>query len=149
MQDEEKREVGSARTERKEEHQFEQELKLADRLALERTVLAADRTILAGIRTSMAFIGFGFTIFNVLKYLQDHSPSKFMRPQTPRNFGLMMLMGGTIPLLFMVIQYSRTLKRMGKKESVFTNPNFQMAGVILLLGIILLVTLMGKFVLQL
>jgi putative membrane protein len=149
MQDEEKREAGIERIEKKEEHKVEQELKLADRLALERTVLAADRTILAGIRTSMAFIGFGFTIFNVLKYLQDHSPPKFMRPQTPRNFGLMMLMGGTVPLLFMVIQYSRTLKRMGRKESIFTNPNFQMAGVILVLGIILLVTLMEKFVLQL
>jgi putative membrane protein len=149
MQDEEKLEAGIERIEKKEEHKVEQELKLADRLALERTVLAADRTILAGIRTSMAFIGFGFTIFNVLKYLQDHSPPKFMRPQTPRNFGLMMLMGGTVPLLFMVIQYSRTLKRMGRKESIFTNPNFQMAGVILVLGIILLVTLMEKFVLQL
>jgi len=149
MQDEEKREVGIEKIERKEEHKVEQELKLADRLALERTALAADRTMLAGIRTSMAFIGFGFTIFNVLKYLQDHSPPKFMRAQTPRNFGILMLIGGTIPLFFMVIQYSRTLKRMGKKESVFANPNFQMAGVILLLGTILLITLMGKFVLQL
>jgi Domain of unknown function (DUF202) len=44
---------------------FNQELKLADKLAIERTVLAADRTMLAGVRTSMAFIDFGFTIFNV------------------------------------------------------------------------------------
>jgi putative membrane protein len=149
MQDEQKREAGIENIERQEEHHLEQELKLADRLALERTALAADRTILAGIRTAMAFIGFGFTIFNVLKYLQDHSPPKFMRPQTPRNFGLLMLIGGTVPLFFMVIQYSRTLKRMGKKERVLTNPIFQMAGIILLLGTILLVTLLGKFVLQL
>jgi putative membrane protein len=149
MQDEEKREAGLERIERKEEHQVEQELKLADRLAIERTVLAADRTMLAGIRTAMAFIGFGFTIFNILKYLQDHSPPKFMRPQMPRNFGLLMLIGGTIPLFFMAIQYSRTLKRMGKKGSVFTNPNFQMAAVILVLGTILLLTVLDKFVLQL
>ncbi len=148
MQDQDKkREVGSERIERKEEHQFEQELKLADRLALERTALAADRTILAGIRTAMAFIGFGFTIFNVLKYLQDHSPPKFMRPQTPRNFGLLMLIGGTVPFFVMVIQYSRTLKRMGRTEGVLTNPIFQMAGIILLLGTILLLTLLGRFVL--
>jgi len=47
----------------------------------------------------------------------------------------------------MMIQYCRTLKRMGRTESVFKNPNFQMAGVIFLLGIILLVTLIGDIIL--
>jgi putative membrane protein len=124
-----------------EENIISQDLKLADKLAVERTVLAADRTMLAGVRTSMSFIGFGFTIFNVLRYLQEKTPMKLMRPQTPRNVGVFMLVAGTIPLFVMILQYSRTLKRMGKKESVFSNPNFQMAGVILLLGIILLVTI--------
>ena len=36
---------------------------------------------------------------------------------------------------------------MGRTESVFKNPNFQMAGVIFLLGIILLVTLIGDIIL--
>jgi putative membrane protein len=136
-----------SRAESQEEKIFSQELKLADKLAVERTVLAADRTMLAGVRTSMSFIGFGFTIFNILRYLQDHAPLKLLRPQTPRNIGLFMVMAGTIPLLAMIIQYSRTLKRMGKTESVFNNPNFQMAGVIFLLGIIFLVTLIGNILL--
>jgi putative membrane protein len=118
-----------------------QELKLADKLAIERTVLAADRTMLAGVRTSMSFIGFGFTIFNVPRFLEDKTPMKRMRPHTPRNIGLLLLVAGTIPLFVMMIQYRQTLKRMGKKESVFSNPNFQMAGVILLLGIILLASI--------
>ena len=50
------------------------------------------------------------------------------------------------PLFVMMIQYCRTLKRMGRTESVFKNPNFQMAGVIFLLGIILLVTLIGDII---
>jgi len=125
-----------------------QELKLGDKLAIERTVLAADRTMLAGVRTSMAFIGFGFTIFNILRYVQQNSPLKaLMRPQTPRNIALFLLLAGTIPLFFMIIQYSQTLRRMGQKESVFRNPNLQMAGVILLLGIILLVTVVGNILL--
>ena len=100
------------------ESEFNQELKLADKLAIERTVLAADRTMLAGVRTSMSFIGFGFTIFNVLKYVQEHSPVKvIMRPQTPRNIGGFMLLAGIIPLFVMITQYSRTLKRLGRKES--------------------------------
>jgi putative membrane protein len=137
----------SSGAESEEANIFRQELKLADKLAVERTVLAADRTMLAGVRTSMAFIGFGFTIFNVLKYLQEQTTTKLLRPQTPRNIGLFMLVAGTIPLFVMIIQYSRTLKRMGKKESAFSNPNFQMAGVILLLGIILLVSIIGNILL--
>jgi putative membrane protein len=125
-----------------------QELKLADQLAVQRTALAADRTMLAGVRTSMSFIGFGFTIFNVLKYLQEHSSVKLMRLQTPRNIALVMVMAGTIPLVVMMVQYSRILKRMGKSESIFTNPNFQMAGVIFLLGTILLVSLVASILLM-
>ncbi len=124
-----------------------EDLKLSDKLAIERTVLAADRTMLAGVRTSLSFIGFGFTIFNVLHYLHEHSPAKFMRPETPRNVGLFMLVAGTVPLFAMMIQYYRTLKRMGRKESVFKNPNFQMACIIFLLGTILLVTLIGDIIL--
>jgi putative membrane protein len=142
MPDQEKSAVGS-----QQELMIGQELKLADRLAVQRTVLAADRTMLAGVRTSLSFIGFGFTIFTILRSLQEHAPVKLMRPQTPRNIGLVMLATGTIPLFFMIVQYARTLKRMGKTEGVFSNPNFQMAGVVLLLGIVLLVSLVGNILL--
>ncbi len=142
MPDQEKSAAGS-----EEELIIGQELKLADKLAVQRTVLAADRTMLAGVRTSMSFIGFGFTIFTILRYLQEHASVKLMRPHTPRNIGLVMLAAGTIPLFFMIVQYSKTLKRMGKTEGLFGNPNFQMAGVILLLGIVLLVSLLGNILL--
>ncbi|MGA7853210.1 MAG: DUF202 domain-containing protein [Candidatus Acidiferrales bacterium] len=142
MPDPEKSAVGSG-----EELIIGQELKLADKLAVQRTVLAADRTMLAGVRTSLAFIGFGFTIFNILKYLQQNASIRLMRAHTPRNIGLFMLASGTIPLFFMIVQYVRILKRMGKTESVFSNPNFQMAGVIFLLGIVLLVSLIGNILL--
>ena len=125
-----------------------EDLHLSDKLAVERTVLAADRTMLAGVRTSLSFIGFGFTIFNVLRYVQEHTPAtRLMRPDTPRNVALFMLVAGTVPLFVMMIQYYRTLKRLGRKESVFSNPNFQMACVIFLLGTILLVTMIGDIVL--
>ena len=138
----------AAGSELKEENEFKQELKLADKLAIERTVMAADRTMLAGVRTSMALIGFGFTIFNILKYIQEHSPIKvIMRQQTPRNIGGVLLMTGTIPLLVMIIQYVRILKRMGKNESLVSNPNFQMAAAVLLLGTILLISLIGDILL--
>jgi putative membrane protein len=138
------KEKGEAAVERKEDTQFTQELKLADKLAVERTILAADRTMLAGARTSLSLIGFGFTIFNVLKYLQEHAPMRHIRAHTPRNLGVFMVLTGTIPLLFMIIQYYRTLKRMGRKESILSNPNFQMAVTIFVLGVILLLTFIGN-----
>jgi putative membrane protein len=138
MPDQENPVVGS------EQSIIREDLKLADKLAIERTVLAADRTMLAGVRTSMSFIGFGFTIFNLLRYMQEHAAIEAMRPQTPRNFGIFMLVAGTLPLLAMMIQYSRTLKRMGKIESVVSNPNFQMAIVVFLLGLILLVSVIAN-----
>jgi putative membrane protein len=139
------KEKGGQEVERKkEDNQFTQELKLADKLAIERTILAADRTMLAGVRTSMSLIGFGFTIFNLLKYLQEHAPMGHIRTHTPRNIGAFMVLTGTVPLLFMIIQYYRTLKRMGRKESIFTNPNFQMAVTIFVLGAIMLLTLIAN-----
>jgi putative membrane protein len=116
------------------------ELKLTDRLAVERTVLAADRSMLAGVRTSLNFIAFGFAIYQVLRYLQEHSSVTFMRPQTPRNFGMFMLLAGTAPLFVMMIQYHRTLKRIGTKLNVVSNPYFQMAFAAALLGTVLLAT---------
>jgi uncharacterized membrane protein YidH (DUF202 family) len=125
-----------------------EELKLTDKLAVERSVFAADRSMLAGVRTSLNFIGFGFTIYNVLRYLQEHSSAKFIRPETPRNFGLFMFVAGTAPLIVMMIQYYRILKRMGTKLSVVGNPNFQMAFAVLLLGTVLLATLIANIILQ-
>ena len=116
------------------------ELKLADRLAVERTLLAADRSMLAGVRTALNFIGFGFAIYQVLRLLQQNSAVAVMRPNTPRNFGMFMILAGTAPLVIMMIQYYRTLKRIGTNLNVFTNPYFQMAFAAALLGTVLLTT---------
>ena len=126
------------------------ELKLSDRLAVERTVLAADRSMLSVVRTSLNFIGFGFAIYKTLQYLQAQASVKFMRPQTPRNFGLFMLLAGTAPLFLMMIQYYRTLKRIGTgtKVNVFTSPIFLMSFAALLLGTVLLVSLTVRILLQ-
>ena len=105
--------------------------------------------MLAVVRTSLNFIGFGFAIYKTLQYLQAQASVKFMRPQTPRNFGLFMLLAGTAPLLLMMIQYYGTLKRIsGTKVNVFSNPIFLMAFAALLLGTVLLVTLTMRILLH-
>jgi putative membrane protein len=118
-----------------------EELKLSDKLAVERTMLAENRTLLAWVRTSLSLIGFGFTIFKLLQLVYEQGGTKLMREQTPRNIGLFMILTGTIPLLFMLITYGRTLKRLGRKESILKNPYFLTGGIICLLGILLVLTI--------
>jgi putative membrane protein len=123
----------------------QEELKLSDKLAIERTTMAADRTLLAWVRTSISFIAFGFTIYKVLENLYKPGVSTLMRPETPRNIGLIMIAAGTVPLLLIIIQYSRTLKRLGVKTSIFLNPNFMTAFVVFILGSLLLISFIFKF----
>ena len=129
-----------------EKKEFGQELRLADKLAIERTVMSADRTMLAGVRTSMSFIGFGFTIFNILRYMQEHAPLKFMRPQTPRTFNFHARCRNR-PAAFHDDSVFPTLKRLVKNEIVIRNPNFRMAAIILLLGFIFLLSILANIVL--
>ena len=118
--------------------------KLSDRLAVERTVMAADRTLLAWVRTALSFISFGFTIFKVLEHVQQTGAAKLVREQTPRNIGIFMILIGIVPLALALIQYTRSLKRLGGRNVGHLNPNVIAAGAILLLGFaLLLVTVMN------
>jgi putative membrane protein len=115
------------------------ELKLSDRLAVARTVLAADRTLLAWVRTSVSLITFGFTIYKVLDALQKAGVVKLFRAQTPRNIGIFLILVGTVSLGLSMFQYKQGVKRMGGKKNVYVNPSMVAAGAILLLGLMLLV----------
>jgi putative membrane protein len=118
-----------------------EELKLSDKLAVDRTMLAENRTLLAWVRTALSLIGFGFTIHKILQMVYEQGATKLMREQTPRNIGLFMILTGTIPLFFMLITYGRTLKRLGRKESILKNPYFLTGAIICLLGILLVLTI--------
>jgi putative membrane protein len=120
---------------------------LTERLAVERTLLATDRTLLAWVRTSLSLIAFGFTIFQVLQYIYERGGTRFMRQQTPRTIGMLMLASGTAPLLFAMLQYARTSKRMGRNERILLNPQFLTAGIVFLLGTVLLLTLLVRITL--
>jgi putative membrane protein len=118
-----------------------EELKLSDKLAVERTVMGADRTLLAWVRTSTSMISFGFTIFKILEALQKAEPGKFIKEQTPRNIGIFMLLVGIFPLALAMYQYRQTIKRLGGKGTVYINPAMVTGTAILLLGFALLTTI--------
>jgi len=122
----------------------QEDLKMSDKLALERTVLAADRTMLAWVRTAVSLISFGFTIFKVLQYVQEKAVVSVVRTETPRNLGIFMILVGIVPLLMAMVQYRHTLKRLQAKGHIIFNPNFIAANLIFLFGFILLVTIVFR-----
>lgn len=90
----------------------EQELKINDQLAIDRTRLGAERSLMAWIRTALSMIAFGFTIYKFLQALHAQSPVPVLRPDAPRNVGLLLVGIGTFAVAVAVIQhlkYMRTL----------------------------------------
>ncbi len=122
----------------------QEDLKMSDKLALERTVLAADRTMLAWVRTAVSLISFGFTIFKVLQYVEEKAATSVVRAETPRNLGIFMILVGIVPLLMAMVQYKHTLKRLQAKGHIIFNPNFIAANLIFLFGFILLVSIVFR-----
>ena len=121
-----------------------EDVKLSDKLALRRTIQAEGRSLLSWVRTSLSLIGFGFTIFKALQYLYQEGSRQLMRPQTPRNIGLFLVITGTMPLLLAIVQYVHALKQLGVKGNSFKDPNFITACVIFLFGSILILSLIFK-----
>ena len=124
------------------------ELKLGDILAQQRTDLAIERTILASvnsiqawIRTSLSMIGFGFTIYKFLQSLQNDGLS-LMRPQTPRNVGLILIGLGTLSIVFGMLDYWLTHRGLQKKYGfrIKIYP-IVLALLIVILGLLLFITI--------
>jgi len=118
------------------------EMKVGDRLALERTAMAADRTLLAWVRTALSSIAFGFTIYKVLGAMAKSEGVAVIREQTPRNIGIFMILIGVVPLLLATYQYQHGMKRMGVRGNFYINPGMVSAIGVILLGIALLVVIL-------
>ena len=76
-----------------------------------RTILAADRTLMAWIRTSFTLLGFGFTIYAILKALQDAGKT-LPHENTPQNLGLFLSILGIFSILLGTIDYWMTLREL-------------------------------------
>jgi len=87
----------------------EPELKLADRLAIDRTRMAVERTLMAWVRTSLSMISFGFTIYKFLEVFQEQANSPVLRPEAPRNVGLTLIGIGTGALIAASAQYRQQM----------------------------------------
>jgi putative membrane protein len=87
-------------------------LKTSDILALDRTRLAAERTLMAWVRTALSMIGFGFTIYKFLQVVQEQSTLPVLRPQAPRNLGLMLVGIGTFAVIIACVQHWQYVRKL-------------------------------------
>ena len=88
------------------------ELKITDILALDRTRMAAERTLMAWVRTALSMIGFGFTIYKFLQFVQEQSTLPVLRPQSPRNAGLTLVGIGTFAVIIACVQHWQYIKKL-------------------------------------
>lgn len=119
-----------------------EDLKLSDRLAIDRTAMGADRTLMAWTRTAMSMIGFGFTIYKVLQGALKEGVMLTLQPEGPRRMGLFLIAIGTVSLVLGMIEHWHTKKQLGVKPrfKVF-NPSFLTSSAVLLLGAFLFLTI--------
>ena len=115
-----------------------EELRLSEKLAIERTIMGADRTLMASERTALSLISFGFTIYKILQQILKSGAVALVREQTPRNIGIFMILVGVVPLAFSMYQYRQMVTGLGGK-TVRVNPNMVSASAILLFGLFLLI----------
>lgn len=79
------------------------------RLAAERNRLALERTLMAWTRTSTSLIAFGFTIYQIFRYLSEND--RLRDPYvSPQVFGVVMILVGLAALILGWIQHRQELR---------------------------------------
>jgi putative membrane protein len=107
-------------------------------MALRRTLIAADRTLMAWIRTALSMIGFGFSIYKFFQYMPEEIASgTIRRPQAPRNFGLSLIVLGTLALAAAAWQHLHLLNEFGGQQARRRwSLSFVVALIVILIGCI-------------
>ncbi len=79
------------------------------RLAAERNRLALERTLMAWTRTSTSLIAFGFTIYQIFRYLSEND--RLRDPYvSPQIFGVVMIFIGLAALILGWFQHRQELR---------------------------------------
>lgn len=92
-------------------NEFDVQPSVNNHFAWMRTQLGLQRTLMAAVRTSVSLIGFGFTVAQFFQRLQnDAAGASHMGPETPRNFGLVLIGAGVVSLAIFIWQYHSALR---------------------------------------
>lgn len=128
----------------------------SDHFAWVRTLLALQRTLMAATRTSVSLIGFGFTVSEFFTKIRSNLPAdiKDVRPEIPRNLGLLLIGVGVLSLAIFLMQYTTAVRYL--KSSEFTpilakgqkplqQPTYYYACGVLLIGIAAFIAVLLRF----
>ena len=92
---------------------------------------------MAWIRTSFTLLGFGFTMYVILKALQDAGKT-LPNENTPRNLGLFLSVMGIFSILLGTIDYWMTLRELRQIQTFrYVRPALIMALVMSAFGLFL------------
>ena len=123
----------------------DKELKLVDMLALDRNKLAAERTLMAWVRTSLSMISFGFTIYKFLQVIDEQSNVPIVRPNAPRNVGLVLTGLGTFVVIVACIQHWSYVKNLRTDQPYKPwDLSFIVACLIAILGALLFISIVVR-----
>jgi len=82
-----------------------------------RTRLSVERTLMSLMRTGVAFIGFGFTIYEFLaRFNQTPGVPRARFPEAPRYLGLALIGAGIVALLIALWEYRWVVRYLWSKE---------------------------------
>jgi len=94
-----------------EEPRFGVEPNVSNHFAWLRTAMALQNTLMAAVRTSISLIGFGFTVAQFFDKMRAKLPEgvRDVRPDVPRNLGLVLIGAGVVSLAVFTWQYHRAI----------------------------------------
>jgi putative membrane protein len=75
-------------------------------MSFERTAMSSDRTLMSSVRTAISLIGFGFTIFQFFRVLNEKLLETQLPARAPARVGGVFILLGMI-LLVMALWYNR------------------------------------------
>src|SRR5215831_1389104 len=86
---------------------FEAQPNVANHFAWLRTLMGLQRTLMAAVRTAVSLIGFGFTVAQFFQRIRSNLPDEVrnVRPEIPRNLGLVLITAGIVSLAVFTWQY--------------------------------------------
>jgi putative membrane protein len=86
---------------------FEVKPSISDHFSWMRTQMSLQRTLMSATRTAVSLIGFGFTVAQFFEHLRDKLPQglRDVRPDVPRNLGLLLIAAGVVSLAVFTLQF--------------------------------------------
>src|SRR3954454_5595432 len=88
-------------------------------LSFQRTRMSAERTLMSIIRTALSLIGFGFTIFQFFRKLQQSAV--LSKDHAARNFGVTLVLLGITMLMLGIVYHVLFMQGLRKTRDDMTS----------------------------